>query len=150
MPAFTSLATFQTVLDGLPTIDIVAEQGALARNSQLTKPPGSLGRLEVIAHWLAAWQGQHPPEVENIAVRVFAGNHGVVAKGVSAYPPEVTAQMVANFEAGGAAVNQLCKAVGADLQVIAIDLETREVVVRGGARTQEPVRSTSPQNCVVF
>ena len=119
-----NIKTFHQLLGKLPGPDADAFGAAEAREPQLTKPPGSLGRLEVIAHWLAAWQGQHPPEVENIAVRVFAGNHGVVAKGVSAYPPEVTAQMVANFEAGGAAVNQLCKAVGADLQVIAIDLDS--------------------------
>jgi len=111
------------LLAALPGPDAAALAAAEAREPTLTKPPGSLGRLEYMAHWLAAWQGRHPPRVESIAVRVFAGNHGVVAKGVSAYPAEVTAQMVGNFAAGGAAVNQLCAAAAADLDVIALDLD---------------------------
>ena len=82
----------------------------------MTKPPGSLGRLEELAIWLAAWQGRDPPALERVLVLVFAGNHGVVARGVSAYPAEVTAQMVENFAAGGAAINQLCRVAGAELR----------------------------------
>ena len=81
---------------------------------ELTKPPGALGRLEELALWLAAWQGRALPRLERVAALVFAGNHGVAARGVSAYPSAVTAQMVANFEAGGAAINQLCRTAGAD------------------------------------
>jgi len=127
MPEPQGLASFdhlRELLAAIPGPDAAALADAEEREPMLTKPPGSLGRLELIAHWLAAWQGRHPPSVENIAVRVFAGNHGVVARGVSAYPAEVTAQMVGNFAAGGAAVNQLCRSVGADLDVIALDLDT--------------------------
>lgn len=111
-------------LRGLPGPDTAAAAAAAEREPQLTKPPGSLGRLEDIAAWLAAWQGHHPPRLDDVQVRVFAANHGVVAKGVSAYPAEVTAQMVGNFEAGGAAINQLCRAAGAQLQVVALHLDS--------------------------
>jgi nicotinate-nucleotide--dimethylbenzimidazole phosphoribosyltransferase len=126
MTTSTQVATINDIrqcLTALPAADLAAAEAARTREPQLTKPPGSLGRLEHVAEWLSAWQGRHPPSLEQISVRVFAGNHGVVARGVSAYPPEVTAQMVGNFEAGGAAINQLCKAAGAELQVIALDLE---------------------------
>ena len=76
-----------------------------------------------VVAWMAAWQGRHPPTAESIQTLIFAGNHGVAALGVSAFPAEVTVQMVANFEAGGAAVNQLCRSVGARLAVEAIDLD---------------------------
>lgn len=120
----TDMTVLRAILANLPGPDTAARDAAEAREPELTKPPGSLGRLEEITHWLAAWQGRHPPRADNIAVRVFAGNHGVVARGVSAYPAEVTAQMVGNFEAGRAAVNQLSAAAGADLRVIALDLDT--------------------------
>jgi nicotinate-nucleotide--dimethylbenzimidazole phosphoribosyltransferase len=107
----------------LPRPDAEAAAAAQARQAQLTKPPGSLGRLEELALWLAAWQGRNPPGLERVAALVFAGNHGVAARGVSAYPSAVTAQMVANFEAGGAAINQLCRLAGADLSVVALELE---------------------------
>jgi nicotinate-nucleotide--dimethylbenzimidazole phosphoribosyltransferase len=94
-----------------------------ARDARLTKPPGALGRLEEIVEWLAAWQGVAPPLVERPLVAVFAGNHGVVAQGVSAFPPGVTAQMVANFTSGGAAINQICKTHGVGLKVFELALE---------------------------
>ena len=97
---------------------------AQGREPQLTKPDGSLGRLEEISEWLAAWQGRHPPQVEHVKMVVFAGNHLVSPQGVSAFPPEVTGQMVANFDAGGAAINQLCKLQNAELAVIPLDLDT--------------------------
>lgn len=100
-----------------------ARDAAKAREGQLTKPPGALGRLEDLAEWFAAWQGKAPPKIDRPRVCVFAGNHGVAAKGVSAYPTEVTAQMVANFQAGGAAVNQLCAAHDAELRVYEMALD---------------------------
>ena len=87
-----------------------------ARDAQLTKPPGALGRLEEIVEWLAAWQGKAEPTIEMPVVAVFAANHGVVAKGVSAFPPSVTKQMLDNFTAGGAAINQICKSFGVGLK----------------------------------
>jgi nicotinate-nucleotide--dimethylbenzimidazole phosphoribosyltransferase len=94
-----------------------------ARDAQLTKPPGALGRLEEIIEWLAAWQGNAEPAIEMPVVAVFAANHGVVAKGVSAFPPSVTKQMLDNFTAGGAAINQICKSFGVGLKVFELALE---------------------------
>ncbi|WP_292380287.1 nicotinate-nucleotide--dimethylbenzimidazole phosphoribosyltransferase, partial [Mesorhizobium sp.] len=93
------------------------------RQDTLTKPQGSLGRLETIAAWLARWQGRDMPKLDAVKVFVFAGNHGVTAQGVSAYPSEVTVQMVANFAGGGAAINQLARVAGARLDVIPLDLD---------------------------
>lgn len=103
--------------------DTASIAGAKERNGQLTKPPGALGRLEELAIWYAGWRDTDRPRIENPQVIVFAGNHGVCAQGVSAFPPEVTVQMVANFEHGGAAINQLSKAAGASLDVVALDLD---------------------------
>ena len=110
-------------LKRLPVADRASAEAAAARQARLTKPPGSLGRLEALAQWLAAWQARHPPRLERVRIAVFAGNHGVVAQGVSAYPAEVTVQMVANFRAGGAAINQLARAMGAELVVVPLELE---------------------------
>lgn len=121
--SFTDLAGFRAVLANAPTADAIATTGAAARNSQLTKPPGALGRLETLAIWYAGWRGTPRPQILAPQVIIFAGNHGVAARGVSAFPPEVTAQMVASFQAGGAAINQLSKAFGAQMSVHALDLE---------------------------
>ena len=107
----------------LPGPDLESGTAAALRERQLTKPAGALGRLEELSHWLATWQGRHPPRVDHPRTCVFAGNHGVAARGVSAYPAAVTAQMVQNFIAGGAAVNQLCRIVDADLRVYEMNLE---------------------------
>jgi len=101
----------------------LAAATAARRNAALTKPPGSLGRLEDVIVWLARWQGRAVPRLDRVEVLVFAGNHGVVAQGVSAYPAGVTAQMVANFAAGGAAINQLSTVAGARLRVVPLDLD---------------------------
>ena len=112
------------LLSALPGPDEAAATQAADREGQLTKPPGALGRLEEIAAWFCAWQGRHPPRLDRPRVAVFAGNHGIAAaKGVSAFPVEVTAQMVANFQAGGAAVNQLCQVFDADLRVYELALD---------------------------
>ncbi len=121
---FTSLATFRDILAAAPGPDDGATTGATDRNAQLTKPPGALGRLEDLAIWYAGWRGTDRPSIDAPQVIIFAGNHGVCAQGVSAFPPEVTVQMVANFQHGGAAINQLSKAFGATLDVHALDLDT--------------------------
>ncbi|MEP5760094.1 MAG: nicotinate-nucleotide--dimethylbenzimidazole phosphoribosyltransferase [Litoreibacter sp.] len=121
---FSSLSEFRATLAAGPSFDEEAKIGAETRNGQLTKPPGALGRLEELALWYASWRGTDRPRLEAPQVIVFAGNHGVCAQGVSAFPQEVTAQMVANFEHGGAAINQLSKAFGAKMDVHALDLET--------------------------
>jgi len=121
--AFSTLADFAGILADLPGPDGAATTGAIARNGVLTKPPGALGRLEDLAIWYAGWRGQAAPVLKNPQVVIFAGNHGVTAQGVSAFPAEVTAQMVYNFEAGGAAINQLSKTFGAKMSVHALDLD---------------------------
>lgn len=121
--SISSLADVTALLADLPGPDRAAADSWAAREPQLTKPAGSLGRLEEISAWMAAWQGRHPPRLDNPRARVFAGNHGVAALGVSAFPPEVTVQMVANFRHGGAAINQLCRTFGIELQVAALDLD---------------------------
>ena len=123
-----SFAEIRALLGELPGPDLEAGSAAAAREAQLTKPAGALGRLEDLAQWLATWQGRHPPRIERPYVAVFAGNHGIAARGVSAYPAEVTKQMVRNFIDGGAAVNQLCAQADADLRVyeLALDEPTRD------------------------
>jgi nicotinate-nucleotide--dimethylbenzimidazole phosphoribosyltransferase len=114
---FSSIEAIRAACRALPEADAAAAGAARARQETLTKPPGSLGRLEALAVWLAGWQGRAEPRLDRVEVVVFAASHGVVARGVSAYPAEVTAQMVANFAAGGAAINQLARAAGATLAV---------------------------------
>jgi nicotinate-nucleotide--dimethylbenzimidazole phosphoribosyltransferase len=119
---FRSLAELRAACLGLPEGDNAAAATVMARQADLTKPPGSLGRLEEIVAWLAKWGG-NPPRLDQVDILVFAGNHGVTAQGVSPFPAAVTAQMVANFSAGGAAINQLANAVSAKLRVIPLDLD---------------------------
>ncbi len=121
---FQTLADVRAMLAQLPVPDQGAIAAAEARNGQLTKPPGALGRLETLAIWMGGWQGTDKPAAGKPQIVIFAGNHGVTAKGVSAFPAEVTAQMVANFAHGGAAINQLARAFGAKLDVHALDLDT--------------------------
>ena len=118
------LDEMRALLAHLPGPDLEAGTAAAARQAQLTKPAGSLGRLEELAIWLATWQARHPPRLDHPRTLVFAGNHGVAARGVSAYPAAVTAQMVQNFVAGGAAVNQLCRVFDAGLKVYELNLDT--------------------------
>jgi len=119
-----TLQELRRLVADLPAADTEYAERARARDAELTKPAGSLGRLEDIAVWLASWQRRQPPRADRVGVLVFAGNHGVAARGVSAFPAAVTAQMVANFRAGGAAINQLCAAVGATLAVHDLALDT--------------------------
>lgn len=123
MAVFSTLDDFRNLLADMPKTDDAARAGAAERNGQLTKPPGALGRLEDLAIWYGGWRGTDRPRVGKRQVIVFAGNHGVTAQGVSAFPPEVTVQMVANFEHGGAAVNQLSRVAGAQMSVHALELE---------------------------
>ena len=120
---FHTLADVRAMLARLPAPDQAATDAAMARNGQLTKPPGALGRLEALAIWIAGWQATEKPGASRPQIVIFAGNHGVTAKGISAFPAEVTAQMVANFAHGGAAINQLAKAFGAKLDVHALELD---------------------------
>jgi len=106
-------------------VDATAEEQARAHHDQLTKPRGSLGRLEALGIQLAAISGQDPPPVPAPgAVAVFAADHGVVAEGVTPWPQVVTAQMVANFVAGGAAINVLARQAGATVTVVDVGVAT--------------------------
>ena len=109
---------------GIGLLDEAAQEAALVRQGQLTKPAGSLGLLEDLSVWLCGVQGQCPPRsLDRVQVVLFAGDHGIAKYGVSAYPPEVTAQMVLNFLAGGAAVNVLAASLGAQVRVVDISVD---------------------------
>ncbi len=120
---------FRALLAQLPPASASAVAAVRARDAQLTKPPGALGRLEELVEWLAAWQDKAEPTLDRPTVVVFAANHGVVAQGVSPYPASVTAQMLKNFSSGGGAVNQICAIHGAGLKVfeLALDLPTSDI-----------------------
>ena len=122
MNSFSSSRHIAELIDSLPQKDGTVRSMAATRQNQLTKPPGSLGRLEQVALWMAEWQKTVAPQIEHGKCLVFAGNHGVVKQGISPFPQEVTQQMVWNFEAGGAAINQLCETAGLELSVTALDL----------------------------
>ena len=140
MADFSDLDGFRKVLATLPQMDGAAREGAAERNSQLTKPPAALGRLEELAQWYAGWRGDARPKVSAPQIIVFAGNHGVAAQGVSAFPPEVTEQMVINFQHGGAAINQLARAAGARLDVHALELDRpTEDFTKGPAMSEADV-----------
>lgn len=120
---FSGFSDLRAACEKLPAGSRSAREAALARQAQLTKPAGSLGRLEEAAAWLAYWQNREGPRLDRVCVLVFAGNHGVVRHGVSAFPAAVTRQMVANFATGGAAINQLAKVAGATLEVVPLHIE---------------------------
>jgi nicotinate-nucleotide--dimethylbenzimidazole phosphoribosyltransferase len=123
MANFTSFSALRTACLDLPGGHPAASAAVAQREANLTKPPKSLGRLEDLVAWLAHWQGHVPPRLQRVEILVFAGSHGVTRRGVSAYPAEVTAQMVANFASGGAAINQLARTAGAQLRVIPLALD---------------------------
>ncbi|MCP3752218.1 nicotinate-nucleotide--dimethylbenzimidazole phosphoribosyltransferase [Pseudomonas sp. SBB6] len=114
-------------LEACRPVDQAVREQALARQQQLTKPAGSLGRLEQLAVQLAGLQGQLKPSVEQVWIAIFAGDHGVVAEGISAYPQAVTGQMLHNFVSGGAAISVLARQLNAQLEVI--DLGTIDLAL---------------------
>src|SRR5947209_10283564 len=123
----------------MPEPSCGAMQAVAQRQRELTKPAGSLGRLEELVAWLASWQGRDMPTLERPLVAVFAGNHGIVTQGVSAYPADVTRQMVTNFSAGGAAINQICATFGLGLKVyeLALDMPTRDITKEAAMQEKE-------------
>ena len=125
----TPFDDFRDLVNLVPGPDATAVAAFRERDAQLTKIPGSLGRLEEIVELLAAYTGRIPPRVEKPLVAVFAANHGITAKGVSAFPAEVTRQMVANYAAGGAAINQICMSSDLGLKVfeLALDYPTPDI-----------------------
>jgi nicotinate-nucleotide--dimethylbenzimidazole phosphoribosyltransferase len=130
---------FRALLAQMPSASTESVEAVRARDIKLTKPPGALGRLEEIVEWLAAWQGRPEPKLDRPTVVVFAANHGVVAQGVSPYPPSVTAQMLKNFSADGAAVNQICAVNGAGLKVfeLALNMPTKDITEAPAMESRE-------------
>lgn len=121
-----------------------AEAAARARQDTLTKPRGSLGRLEDLSVWAAACQGHCPPrQFERARIVVFAGDHGVARSRVSAYPPEVTAQMVTNIERGGAAINALADIAGATVRVVDLAVDCEHPLLGPSERFSDKVRRGS-------
>ena len=125
-------ADIRRLIADMPGPDEAAAAAVRARDAVLTKPAGALGRLERLVEWLAAWQGQPQPGLDRPLVCVFAGSHGVASRGVSAFPEAVNRQMLENFSAGGAAINQLCAAYGLGFKVfdLAVDLPTGDICER--------------------
>ncbi|GJE57454.1 MULTISPECIES: nicotinate-nucleotide--dimethylbenzimidazole phosphoribosyltransferase [Methylobacterium] len=125
-------ADIRRLVSEMPGPDEDALAMVRARDAVLTKPAGALGRLETLVEWLAAWQGKAKPTLDRPLVCVFAGSHGVTARGVSAFPDAVNRQMLDNFSAGGAAINQICAAYGLGFKVfdLAIDLPTGDICER--------------------
>lgn len=119
----------RALLKQLPGPDSEAVEQTAQRESVLTKPAGSLGRLEELTSWAAGWQGKHPPSAERVFTVVFASSHGVADRGVSAFPASVNMQMVQNFSDGGAAINQICKAheIGLKVFELAVHLPTPDI-----------------------
>lgn len=126
-----AFADFQDLLLLGPEGDEAAVAAVRQRDAQLTKPLGSLGALEGLVEFLARWQGKPEPTMEDPMVAIFAANHGVTDQGVSAFPREVTRQMVANFTKGGAAISQICALHEINLRVfeLALDVPTGDITV---------------------
>lgn len=133
----------RALVRSMPKADEDALEKAREREPQLTKPSGSLGRLEEIAHWLGAWQAKYPASIDRPLVAIFAANHGVARHGVSAFPQSVTRQMLDNFASGGAAINQICVANNIGLKIfdLAIDMPTRDIL-DGPALTEAECAAT--------
>jgi len=124
----TTLNSVRELIHNFWGPDEEAMAAARAREPKLTKPKGSLGRLEEISEWLAGWQGKHPAQINLPRVIIFAGSHGITSQNVSAFPTEVNRQMIANFQGGGAAINQLCKVFDVELKIMetALEIPTRD------------------------
>lgn len=138
MTRFTQFSELRDACQDLSPGSAQAEASVRERQLMLTKPPGSLGRLEELVAWLGRWQGRDMPQLDLVEIIVFAGNHGVTAQGVSPYPPAVTGQMVGNFAAGGAAINQLADVAQAQLRVMPLSLETPTADFTTAAALEEP------------
>ncbi|MGV3576205.1 MAG: nicotinate-nucleotide--dimethylbenzimidazole phosphoribosyltransferase [Devosia sp.] len=139
MPALNpAFADIVELLTAVPDGDEAAVAAVRRRDAELTKPAGSLGRLEELVEFLARWQHRQTPRLENPMVTIFAGNHGVAEQGVSAFPQEVTAQMVANFTNGGAAISQICGLHEINLRVfeLALELPTGDITEEAALEDQ--------------
>jgi nicotinate-nucleotide--dimethylbenzimidazole phosphoribosyltransferase len=131
----------RNLLRDLPEGDDQAAATTAAREAQLIKPPGALGRLEEISAWLSRWTGKSPPQVLRPLVGVFASDHGIASNGVSAYPQSVTRQMIEAIAAGGAAISVLAQQAGAGLKVydLAVGKPTPDITIQNAMSQQECV-----------
>lgn len=131
MPASSALPfdDIRALIGQMPGASTECVEIIRGRDAQLVKPARSLGRMEEIVEWLAAWQARSQPRIDRPTVVVFAANHGVVGQGVSAYPQSVTRQMLETFAAGGGAINQICATFGLGLKVfdLALDIPTADI-----------------------
>ncbi len=128
-PLQSPFADIRRLVATMPEADAEAAEAVAVRDAQLTKPAGALGRMEDLVAWLAAWQGKAPPSLDRPLVCVFAASHGVTRRGVSAFPDAVNRQMLDNFAAGGAAINQICATYGLGFKVfdLALDMPTGDI-----------------------
>src|SRR5258708_3285976 len=133
---------------GLSAVDVQAEAAARSRQQQLTKPPGSLGRLEELACWFAARMRNPVPAMPRCEIFVFAADHGVAARGVSAFPQSVTGQMVGNFASGGAAINVLASLEECRIEVVDVGVASDEPPPAGGQkqRVRAGTRAVAPDS----
>jgi nicotinate-nucleotide--dimethylbenzimidazole phosphoribosyltransferase len=138
-PSFADPGALSRHLANLPAPDAAHIATARARQATLTKPPGALGRLEDLAVFLAGWADDGVPRAERMEILIFAGNHGVTRHGISPYPAAITAQMVANFASGGAAINGIARANRLGLRVIPLSLEhpTGDIMVEAALSEAE-------------
>ena len=135
---FETVNDFQASLSNLTTKNEACFKAAFEHQKQLTKPLGSLGKLEEYACFMAAWQGNERPEIELAQALVFAGNHGVCNQGVNPFPQEVTMAMVENFRNGGAAINQLATHSNAELNIVLLsDGQATADITVGPAMTEQ-------------
>jgi nicotinate-nucleotide--dimethylbenzimidazole phosphoribosyltransferase len=133
----------RALLQAMPDPDLDALAAVRARDAVLTKPPGALGRLEEVVEWVAAWSGKSRPAVTRPLVAIFASAHGVTRRGVSAFPDSVNRQMLENFAAGGAAINQICATFDIGLKVfdLAVDMPTPDIA-EGPALSEKECAAT--------
>ncbi|NHN91668.1 nicotinate-nucleotide--dimethylbenzimidazole phosphoribosyltransferase [Acetobacter sicerae] len=137
-PPFTDMDSLRALCREPVSSDPLAINQIAEREATLTKPAGSLGRLEELTSWLGAWQRRSTPRLERVQTIIFAGNHGVAAQGVSAWPSDVTALMVQNFHNGGAAINQLSRYADTTLTVETLeDLRPTEDFTQTAAMNDE-------------
>src|SRR3954449_5736432 len=133
-------ADLGALIGAIEPLDDRAMEAAARRLDRLTKPPGSLGRLEAVAIQLAGIRGRLVTDVERPAIVVFAGDHGITAQGVSPYPSAVTRQMVANFLGGGAAINVLARAAKASLTIVDMGVAGDAIELAGPRQSDAPTQ----------
>jgi nicotinate-nucleotide--dimethylbenzimidazole phosphoribosyltransferase len=141
LPTGLPFDDIRALVASMPPAQHESAEAAAARNADLLKPPGALGRLEDIALWMAAWQGKGQPTCDRPIVAIFGADHGVTRRNISPYPMEVTRQMLDSFAAGGAAINQICASYDLGLKVfdLAIGKPTGDISTEPAMSEEETV-----------